>query len=91
MLEKGTILEKLGCTNRYFVTSEQTLGCLISCTYEWPSGEEALSIMPKQDLSSKIRDNSSSFKSLLTTYFGVTPQIRDYLDDKKTEHDESPW
>lgn len=27
-------------------TTGQTSGCLISCTYEWPSGKEAVSIIP---------------------------------------------
>jgi len=31
------------------VTTEQTLGCLISCTYKWPSGKEAVSILPSGD------------------------------------------
>ena len=26
-------------------TTEQTSGCLISCTYEWPSADEAVSII----------------------------------------------
>jgi len=25
---------------------ERTWGCLISCTYDWPSGKEAVSILP---------------------------------------------
>ena len=29
------------------VNTVQTSACLISCTYDWPSEEEALSIMPK--------------------------------------------
>ena len=31
---------------KLLVTIKQTLGCLISCTYEWPSGEEAVIIVP---------------------------------------------
>jgi hypothetical protein len=30
-----------------FITTVQTCGCLISCTYVWPSGEETVSIVPK--------------------------------------------
>ncbi|MBA7583446.1 hypothetical protein ES708_25390 [subsurface metagenome] len=28
-------------------TTEQTSGCLISCTYDYPSGKEAVSIIPR--------------------------------------------
>ena len=31
-------------------TIEQTSGCLISCTYEWPSKTEAIVIIPKNGL-----------------------------------------
>jgi len=31
-------------------TIEQTWGCLISCTYDYPSGKEAVSILPKDDI-----------------------------------------
>jgi len=32
-------------TKYYFVTSVQTLGCLISCTYDYSSGKESVSII----------------------------------------------
>jgi len=31
------------------VTIEQTSGCLISWTYEWPSGKEAVRIVPNSN------------------------------------------
>jgi len=36
-------------TNYYFVTFERTSGCLISYTYDYPSGEESLISLPTKD------------------------------------------
>ena len=33
-----------------FPTIERTLVCLISCTYDWPSEEESLMILPQNYL-----------------------------------------
>ena len=35
------------CTFYFFVTNKQTSGCLISCTDDYPSGEEEFTIVPQ--------------------------------------------
>jgi len=34
-------------------TLQQTSGCMISCTYDWPSGEEIINIIPS-NLATKL-------------------------------------
>ena len=44
---KVVVVDCLPWTNiGMFVQPYKNRGCLISCAYEWPSGEEALNIIP---------------------------------------------
>jgi hypothetical protein len=62
----------------YIITIARTLGCLISCTYVWPNGEEVVSTISGRCYRLLFRVNIT-FVVILIGWIVTTKEIKDAI------------